>query len=63
MTVKVTSVVHGAISIVNAVATGFGSAMGISLEVKVEIVSKKGFGIIFQKGRGSPMLRVVSCHK
>ena len=59
MTVKVTSVVHGAISIVNAVATGFGSAMGISLEVKVEIVSKKGLGIIFQKGRGSPMIKKI----
>src|SRR5678815_1709796 len=59
MTIKVTSVVHGAISIVNAVATGFGSAMGISLEVKVEIVSKKGFGIIFQKGRGSPMIKKI----
>lgn len=59
MTVKVTSVVHGAISIVNAVATGFGSAMGISLEVKVEIVSKKGSGIIFQKGRGSNMIKKI----
>lgn len=59
MTIKVTSVVHGAISIVNAVATGFGSAMGISLEVKVEIVSKKGSGIIFQKGRGSPMIKKI----
>lgn len=59
MTIKVTSVVHGAISIVNAVATGFGSAVGISLEVKVEIVSKKGSGIIFQKGRGSPMIKKI----
>jgi shikimate kinase len=59
VTIKVTSVVHGAISIVNAVATGFGSAMGISLEVKVEIVSKKGSGIIFQKGRGSPMIKKI----
>ncbi|HJU78731.1 MAG TPA: shikimate kinase [Nitrososphaeraceae archaeon] len=59
MTIKVTSVVHGAISIVNAIATGFGSAMGISLEVKVEIVSKKGSGIIFQKGRGSPMIKKI----
>ena len=59
MTIKVTSVVHGAISIVNAIATGFGSAMGISLEVKVEIVSKKGSGIIFQNGRGSPMIKKI----
>ncbi|MDP9489862.1 MAG: shikimate kinase [Thermoproteota archaeon] len=59
MTIKVTSVVHGAISIVNAVATGFGSAVGISLEVKVEIVSRSGSGIIFQKGRGSPMIKKI----
>jgi shikimate kinase len=59
MTIKVTSVVHGAISIVNAVATGFGSAVGISLEVKVEIVSRRGSGIIFQKGRGSPMIKKI----
>jgi shikimate kinase len=59
VTVKVTSVVRGAISIVNAVATGFGSAVGISLEVKVEIVSRRGSGIIFQKGRGSPMIRKI----
>ncbi len=59
MTIKVTSVVHGAISVVNAVATGFGSAVGISLEVKVEIVSRRGSGIIFQKGRGSPMIKKI----
>lgn len=59
MTIKVTSVVHGAISIVNGVATGFGSALGISLEVKVEIVSRRGSGIIFQKGRGSPMIKKI----
>ena len=52
MTIKVTSIVHGAISIVNAVATGYGSAMGISLNVKVEIISKKGFGINFSERWG-----------
>ncbi|MGC2440309.1 MAG: shikimate kinase [Nitrososphaeraceae archaeon] len=59
MTIKVTSIVHGAISIVNAVATGFGSAMGISLNVKVEIISKKGSGLIFQKGGGSHMIKKI----
>ena len=59
MTIKVTSIVHGAISIVNAVATGFGSAMGISLNVKVEIISKKGSGLIFQKGGGSLMIKKI----
>lgn len=59
MTIKVTSIVHGAISIVNAVATGYGSAMGISLDVKVEIISKKGSGLIFQKGGGSLMIKKI----
>jgi shikimate kinase len=59
MTMKVTSTVHGAISIVNAIATGFGSAMGISLKVKVQIKSKKGRGIIFQKGGGSVMIKKI----
>ena len=59
MTIKITSIVHGAISIVNAVATGFGSAMGISLNVKVEIISKKGSGLIFQKGGGSLMIKKI----
>ena len=59
MTIKVTSIVHGAISIVNAVATGYGSAMGISLNVKVEIISKKGSGLIFQKGGGSLVIKKI----
>ena len=54
-----TSIVHGAISIVNAVATGYGSAMGISLNVKVEIISKKGSGLVFQKGGGSLMIKKI----
>ncbi|MGI0030773.1 MAG: shikimate kinase, partial [Nitrososphaeraceae archaeon] len=44
---------------VNAVATGYGSAMGISLNVKVEIISKKGSGLIFQKGGGSHMIKKI----
>jgi shikimate kinase len=59
MTVKVTSIVHGAVSIVNAVATGFGCAMGINLQVTVEIVSKKGSGIIFQKSGGNVMIKKI----
>ena len=59
MTVKVTSIVHGAVSIVNAVATGFGCAMGINLQVTVEIVSKKGSVIIFQKSGGHVMIKKI----
>ena len=38
--------VHGAISIVNAIATGKGSALGISLETTAEIHLRKGEGRI-----------------
>jgi shikimate kinase len=51
------STVHGAISIVNAVATGFGSALGISLKVQVEIIVERGSGVTFQSGEGTPMVR------
>jgi shikimate kinase len=51
------STVHGAISIVNAVATGFGSALGISLKVQVEIVAEKGSGLTFRSGECTPMIR------
>jgi shikimate kinase len=41
------SQVHGAISIVNAIATGKGSALGISLKVSAEVKLQKGRGIRF----------------
>jgi shikimate kinase len=46
---KTRAEVHGAVSIVNAIATGKGSALGISLKVTAEVE--------FQKGRG---MRVIS---
>jgi shikimate kinase len=54
---KVRSTVHGAISIVNAIATGYGSALGISLKVRVEVELRKGNGILFQPEGGTPLLR------
>ncbi|HYZ50262.1 MAG TPA: shikimate kinase, partial [Nitrososphaeraceae archaeon] len=45
---RVRATVHGAISIVNAIATGKGSALGISLKVEVEIQLNEGKGIQFQ---------------
>lgn len=39
---KVRATTHGAISIVNAIATGKGSALGISLKVTVEIQLEEG---------------------
>jgi shikimate kinase len=42
---KARAVVHGAISIVNAIATGKGSALGISLKVTAEVELQKGHGL------------------
>jgi shikimate kinase len=44
---KAIATVHGAISIVNAIATGQGSALGISLKVTAEIELQKGHGVRF----------------
>jgi len=47
----VRAIVHGAISIVNAIATGKGSALGISLKVTAEVELQKGHGLRFITGR------------
>jgi shikimate kinase len=47
---------HGAISIVNAVATGKGSALGISLKVTAEVELDKGRGVRFLTGKDSDRL-------
>jgi shikimate kinase len=47
MKVIVRSTMHGAISIVNAIATGKGSALGISLNVTAEVKVSDGKGIKF----------------
>jgi shikimate kinase len=48
---KARAIVHGAISIVNAIATGKGSALGISLKVTAEVELQKGHGLRFITGR------------
>src|SRR5919107_4188173 len=48
---KARAIVHGAISIVNAIATGHGSALGVSLKVTAEVEIQKGHGIRFATGR------------
>ena len=53
---KARAVVHGAISIVNAIATGKGSALGISLKVTAEVELQKGHGLRFITGRNSDRL-------
>ena len=55
---KIRAIVHGAVSIVNAVATGKGSALGISLKVTAEVELQKGHGLRFITGRnGNRLLR------
>ncbi|MDP9462297.1 MAG: shikimate kinase [Thermoproteota archaeon] len=53
---KVRAIVHGAISIVNAIATGKGSALGISLKVTAEVELQKGHGLRFFTGRNGDRL-------
>jgi shikimate kinase len=50
---------HGAISIVNAIATGKGSALGISLKVTAEISLENGQGIKFHRTKDDKLLRNV----
>jgi shikimate kinase len=53
---KAKAIMHGAISIVNAVATGKGSALGISLRVTAEVELDKGHGVRFLTGKDSDRL-------
>ena len=53
---KARAIMHGAISIVNAIATGKGSALGISLKVTAEVELGKGQGIRFSGGKNSGVL-------
>ncbi len=46
MNIVTSASLHGAVSIINAIATGNGCALGISLPVKAEIECKLGRGII-----------------
>jgi shikimate kinase len=51
MKIIVRATVHGAISIVNAIATGNGSALGISLKVTAEVRISDGQGIKFPSNK------------
>ncbi|MEO9294709.1 MAG: shikimate kinase [Nitrososphaera sp.] len=53
---KVCSTMHGAVSIVNAIATGNGSALGISLKVTAEVEVSRGRGIKFLTGKNDDRL-------
>ena len=56
ITKKTRAIVHGAISIVNAIATGKGAALGISLKVTAEAQLQSGHGIKFTTGRNGDKL-------
>lgn len=51
--------VHGAISIVNAIATGKGSALGVSLKTIAEIHMQKGEGKILYNNRNSELFNYI----
>jgi shikimate kinase len=53
---KARAIMHGAISIVNAIATGKGSSLGISLKVTAEVELDKGRGVKFPTGKDSDTL-------
>ena len=57
MTNKVRATMHGAISIVNAIATGKGSALGISLKVTAVVSLDNGQGIKFHRTKDDKLLR------
>lgn len=56
---KVRATMHGAISIVNAIATGRGSSVGISLKVVAEIEIEKGQGLRIQGEKGNSLVMSV----
>ena len=51
--------VHGAISLVSAIAAGKGATMGISLEVVARVETSRGDGILLEQGGGSPSERLI----
>jgi shikimate kinase len=53
---KARATMHGAISIVNAIATGNGSSLGISLRATAEAELGKGRGVRFMTGRNEDRL-------
>lgn len=53
---KVRATMHGAVSIVNAIATGNGSALGISLKATAEVEMTRGKGLRFLTGKNDDRL-------
>lgn len=55
----VKAVMHGAVSIVNAIATGKGATLGISLNVESIIEASQGNGIIFENKESNLSSRLI----
>lgn len=53
---KTRATTHGAVSIVNAIATGNGSSLGISLRVNAEVELARGHGVRFLTGKNDDRL-------
>ena len=53
---KTRATMHGAVSIVNAIATGNGSSLGISLRVNAEVELARGHGVRFLTGKNNDRL-------
>lgn len=53
---KATATMHGAISIVNAIATGNGSSLGISLSATAQVQLDSGHGVRFVTGKNEDKL-------
>lgn len=56
---KVKAVMHGAVSIVNAIATGKGATLGISLQVEAVIEATAGTGIYYENKESSLSARLI----
>ena len=56
---KVRAVMHGAVSIVNAIATGKGATLGISLQVEAVIEATAGTGIYYENKESSRSARLI----
>ena len=53
---QATATMHGAISIVNAIATGNGSSLGVSLSATAHVALEKGNGVRFLTGKNEDRL-------
>lgn len=56
---KVKATVHGAVSIVNAIATGKGATVGIALKVEATVEAKPGKGITIESGNKNLSSRLI----